>query len=264
MNRARELAALLAAISFGWFTAAHADWAVVGAAMECDQTAGRLTIAGTLEVSEGNTGAVPPEQGFTALADGKHEIRCTLGDISVSGVISVYPPASRGECMGIGWVSIDQLRVGAVSLFAGPLNVSCGPEKPLVGVSLKVQDFGLRVEKCYAHSDWSKGHVDLICQDEDPKRFRASFDCTKGATRTEKLICASDTLSRLDHRLFGIYQDAMRFAVNTVPLRRTQRQWLQRERDSCAHEACLIAIYERRIDQVRHLIPKPASSEPVY
>src|SRR5437773_519140 len=107
----------------------------------------------------------------------------------------------------------------------------------------------------------SSGYSGIECTRESPNRLRASFDCTKASTEIENLVCNDKNLSRLDHILFRTYRDAMRFQKTEAPLRRSQRQWLQKERDSCQDQSCLGRAYEKRIQQLRGFIPKVDSNQ---
>ena len=90
----------------------------------------------------------------------------------------------------------------------------------------------------------------------------ASFDCTKAASRVERLICSNQELSRLDEELAGEYKKSLDWAadfderlraknpkeaVGASQVRKRQREWLSLERNSCANEICLKAEYESRI-----------------
>ena len=68
---------------------------------------------------------------------------------------------------------------------------------------------------------------------------RPSFDCDKAATLSEKAICASEALARLDREIAALYRERR----TRVPLGRlletVQRQWLEL-RDRCGADAtCL-------------------------
>ncbi len=249
-----------------WTTAALADWAVFGAATKCDPGAPELAIVGIVEASDDDSSVAPP-QDFRGLKDGEHELSCMIGNVLISATVHVYPPQARGMCMGAGYVSVDKFNIGGVPLFPGAqaFNWDCGrSEKPLIKISVSLRDSRLRVETCYADWDWSTRYDTPKCVQENAERFRASFDCTKSTTGIEKLICKSEALSRLDHDLFAAYQEAMRFQKSAVPLRKAQRQWLQQERGSCTDEPCLRKAYEKRIVQVRSLIPKVGPNPAVY
>lgn len=87
----------------------------------------------------------------------------------------------------------------------------------------------------------------------------ASFDCSRDTSRIEKLICRDDDLSRLDDELASAYQAATSAAGKTDQIRREQRQWLT-ARNACADRACVKAIYDRRLADLRAL---RTSSQPV-
>jgi uncharacterized protein YecT (DUF1311 family) len=265
MRIRRDLCLLSIVAGSLWATAALADWVVFGAATKCDP--GReLAIVGIVEASSDDSIVAPP-QDFLGLDDGEHELSCMIGNVLVSATVHVVPPQARGMCMGAGYVSVDKFNVGGVPLFLGgqSFNWNCPPsEKPLMNISVSLRDSRLRVELCYASWDWGTRYETPKCSQENTERFRASFDCTQSTTAIEKLICNSETLSRLDHDLFAVYQEAMRFQKSAVPLRKAQRQWLQQERGSCTDEPCLRKTYEKRIVQIRSLIPKIDSNKAVY
>src|SRR5688572_8406242 len=167
----------------GWPLAAIAGWSVIGAAVQCDPELHRFALAGTVEASEDSLRAVPVEDGFTALTDGAHDIRCSLGDTLLSGKVAIHPPAERGMCMAQGYISIERLSVGAVSVFSGPqvFNWRCLSEPGLVRLTLRVQDTALLIEKCYEHALKDRpDETEVKCAKEEYReRFRASFDCTE-------------------------------------------------------------------------------------
>lgn len=264
MNAIRKL--LIFGLCMGWPLAAIAGWSVIGAAVQCAPDLKTFALAGTVEASEDSLRAVPVEEGFTALTDGAHEVRCSLGDTLVSGEVAVYPPAG-GMCMGQGYISIERLRVGAVSLFSGPqaFNWPCLSEPGLVRLTLRIQDTALLIEKCYEHASKDRpDETEVKCAKEEYReRFRASFDCTKASKQGERLVCASDALALLDHQLYSVYHEAMRFQRSAALLRNAQRKWLIR-RDSCTDEQCLKKTYEARIAELRALVPKVDLNAPVY
>jgi uncharacterized protein len=64
-----------------------------------------------------------------------------------------------------------------------------------------------------------------------------SFDCKKASKLSEKLICGSDVLKKLDIELSKQYGNTPSKADIQV-----QRAWMK-ERDKCSNEACLISAY---------------------
>lgn len=77
----------------------------------------------------------------------------------------------------------------------------------------------------------------------------ASFDCTKAASKVEKLICSDPSLSKLDERLTSAYRTAMKNAVNLDLLRWEQKQWLL-QRNECSDVSCLAESYTTRTVQL--------------
>ena len=75
----------------------------------------------------------------------------------------------------------------------------------------------------------------------------ASFDCTKSTTLNEKRICSNPTLSKLDEDMAILYKKLVSKMGNA--LKSQQVQWIKTQR-SCRDEACLIAVYEKRIDEL--------------
>lgn len=73
----------------------------------------------------------------------------------------------------------------------------------------------------------------------------ASFDCTKAATKVEKMICADAELSRLDEEIAKSCQDALPDSSAADTMQQGQRDWLQ-QRNQCEDTACLKKAYEER------------------
>lgn len=87
----------------------------------------------------------------------------------------------------------------------------------------------------------------------------ASFDCGKASTKVEKLICANTTLSSLDSTMASTYKNLIAHSDKANEVKAAQRLWLT-ERNSCADDACLQAIYEQRLIQLAE-IPAEQSSK---
>jgi uncharacterized protein len=79
--------------------------------------------------------------------------------------------------------------------------------------------------------------------------FAASFDCTKGLTRVERLICATEPLSALDSRLARAYALTRDNAPEShkPTLVAEQRNWIQTTRDRCPDAECLLKEYGDRL-----------------
>ena len=79
-----------------------------------------------------------------------------------------------------------------------------------------------------------------------------SFDCTKAGNDTEKAICGSNTLSKLDMRLSQAFKDARSRASRATvsKILSDQKSWLN-ERDDCgSNEKCIAAQMRNRIAQL--------------
>jgi uncharacterized protein len=75
----------------------------------------------------------------------------------------------------------------------------------------------------------------------------AGFDCLKAATKVEKLICRSTSLSQLDDDLSASYRSARKGPVDSEPVSIDQARWLKNVRSKCKDEACLERAYKDRI-----------------
>ena len=82
-----------------------------------------------------------------------------------------------------------------------------------------------------------------------PHGSAASFDCSKAATSTEKLICSDAETSALDSKLQQAYKTALSATdvYGKKELAKEQRNWIQYTRGICQDEACLRQAYNARI-----------------
>ena len=79
----------------------------------------------------------------------------------------------------------------------------------------------------------------------------ASFDCSKAATATEKLICSNQRISDLDEYL-GRYYYTARAEVGrgAMCLASNQREWLRSVRNVCKDSSCLERVYLNRLAEL--------------
>jgi uncharacterized protein YecT (DUF1311 family) len=78
----------------------------------------------------------------------------------------------------------------------------------------------------------------------------ASFDCAKAASSTEKAICSTPAVSRLDSELAAAWQQALAQSHDAKVLKSTQLKWL-RERNACGEDpACLSDRYRERLAEL--------------
>lgn len=75
------------------------------------------------------------------------------------------------------------------------------------------------------------------------------FDCRAARRAAERLICADDTLARLDRRLAVAYARAMALSPDRNALRAGQRGFLA-ARDGMADAGAMAALYAARIEQL--------------
>ncbi|MGH8159402.1 MAG: lysozyme inhibitor LprI family protein [Rhodanobacter sp.] len=77
----------------------------------------------------------------------------------------------------------------------------------------------------------------------------ASFDCSKAASPTEKLICSSAEISSLDGKLQQTYKTALTAtdAYGKKALTEEQRNWVRYTRGICQDTTCLKQAYLARI-----------------
>ena len=79
----------------------------------------------------------------------------------------------------------------------------------------------------------------------------ASYDCAKARPGVEQAICLSPQLSQLDEVMASLYQTTFKNVIDKTSLRQTQRDWQRLVRNQCSTEACLVNVYQHRIDQLR-------------
>ena len=94
----------------------------------------------------------------------------------------------------------------------------------------------------------------------DPRAPAASFDCAKAASATERAICSTVALARLDRAVAEAYRSALTEATDEgqkTALRTQQRAWLVQRNDACQAQtgsgqaACLTAVYKERLAAIR-------------
>lgn len=83
--------------------------------------------------------------------------------------------------------------------------------------------------------------------------FAASFDCGKATSEIEKLICSNDELSKLDESLNEAYLRALNRTDIKQQTIKSQRQWLENERNVCQNVECIKSAYETRIKELGFL-----------
>ena len=88
--------------------------------------------------------------------------------------------------------------------------------------------------------------------------YAASFDCKKAKTETEKAVCDSVTLSKLDEELAKTYRETFsktRKSNDKRELQKEQREWPDMRDARCyTDEACLANEYADRIEALKKLV----------
>lgn len=84
-------------------------------------------------------------------------------------------------------------------------------------------------------------------QAEQPVPIVASFDCSRAASKIEKLICSTPDAADADTRLAAAYSAARAKSNDPNALKADQRNWLANERNACSDAACLLRVTNDRI-----------------
>lgn len=82
-------------------------------------------------------------------------------------------------------------------------------------------------------------------------RAAPSFECEGAGSLQERMICASDDLSKLDVELAIAYQTATSEPVQAPTVRNGQRSWVAQVRNACETEECLQRAYRARIKELQ-------------
>lgn len=78
-----------------------------------------------------------------------------------------------------------------------------------------------------------------------------SFDCSKGRSVTERMICSNDDLSQLDDELGKLYWAIRRHTADRRAfLADSDSKWLWREHN-CTDRDCLVTWYHGRIEELQ-------------
>lgn len=85
-------------------------------------------------------------------------------------------------------------------------------------------------------------------------KARPSYNCRHAGTRTEIMVCANPSLAASDRRMASVYYAAMAQSDGETrrQLRRSRDRFLAR-RESCASEACVDAVYQERVREIREM-----------
>ena len=99
----------------------------------------------------------------------------------------------------------------------------------------------------------------------DASAHATSFDCNKGHSVAERLICHHAGLSKLDDQLGKLYWKARRAASNRRSfIQDSDSKWAWREAN-CSDEVCLTVWYFGRIEELQRLLgaTQPGEAPPL-
>lgn len=90
----------------------------------------------------------------------------------------------------------------------------------------------------------------------------ASFDCTKAASKVEKLICADAQLSAQDETLAAVYRQAAQLTPGEAEPKLSQRAWLK-QRNACADVDCVAQAYRQRIAELEDALGQDLNADAI-
>src|SRR5688572_3584045 len=81
-----------------------------------------------------------------------------------------------------------------------------------------------------------------------------SFNCARGRSRSERLVCSSGSLAALDRQMSSHYYSALAEGDSGTrrALRRSRDRFLA-YRERCPNEACIAQAYRDRMDEIRDI-----------
>lgn len=82
----------------------------------------------------------------------------------------------------------------------------------------------------------------------------ASFDCAKAATKTEKMICADEKISKLDEEMAALYKQAREKSNDKALFIEDHKRWLRVNRNKCFLSQCLYDSYVVQIEALKGVI----------
>ena len=77
----------------------------------------------------------------------------------------------------------------------------------------------------------------------------ASFNCAKAKSYSEKEVCDSKQLSKLDEDLDKVFKKVLAATSDKASLKTEQADWLK-EREACGDKSCITDVYQSRIEEL--------------
>lgn len=87
----------------------------------------------------------------------------------------------------------------------------------------------------------------------DPTRTAASpsFNCARGRSRSERMVCSSGSLAALDRRMSSQFYSALAEGdAGTRRSLRSSRDSFLARREACGDEACVASVYQERMAEI--------------
>lgn len=85
-------------------------------------------------------------------------------------------------------------------------------------------------------------------------RSNPSFNCRQAGTRSERMVCGDNQLAARDRAMSSIYYSAIADADGATKRRiRNSRDAFLSRRERCGSPACVAAVYDDRIDEIRRI-----------
>lgn len=90
----------------------------------------------------------------------------------------------------------------------------------------------------------------------------ASFDCSKAASKIEKIICGDGELSQLDEAMSNAYKQTLERSDYRYSATTRQKEWLKDVRNRCQSADCIKQAYQSRIRELKEdlLVAEPIPS----
>ncbi|MCR2833175.1 TIR domain-containing protein [Parerythrobacter lacustris] len=159
------------------------------------------------------------------------------------------PPASSGMPV---WVFAVIGLVLVVGVLAGMLLTRGGEESGPAPEPARLADVEASDSMGEANSEEGKVEPEIVEPTPVVPPMRASvspsFNCSKAASRVEKMICSDDELALLDRELARSFRELRAVAgQDRAELEADQRNWRVAERDACGSVDCIASVTRDRV-----------------
>ena len=178
---------LIAIVTMMFTTVAHADWAILGIAVKCDEQAGKFSMVPTVKTSSPEYNHKAP-LGFIELGKEKSQRHiCGLGVHSIELNINVYGPQPRGVGQGAGVIIIDSLNIDNHPLIGSPTNFNWQVinERVLTEIHIEVKEGYINSMMCESAGwSWDSSYPNKECSVQSIERkANNAFQSTRSLSR---------------------------------------------------------------------------------